>query len=840
MSDADSPYRAPRPSRPDTGDSRTWADDAKAWADTRDAHRLIAEALARLVAADPTIPPHPYLSRHLAHHAARGEVLDDAHVPLAVLPWESSANVRTLLRQSDAVSAVRRQEWLEAWARIEPFIGGAGPDSRLTSLHLAHHAATRPRTPLDTSAARVSGSHVTPLWSDWTAQDNVLAVSETRLESLTRTTTTDGRSLLVSGDDHGTIRMWEPHGVPAMAPLHTYGGAVQHLLPLPGDLLLSAGTDGSVRVWHLTRGQLLAEPVHRPGTWVSALTLFAAKDAPEVVLVAHSDGRLGALDPVTFRPVDTPLPSLDPAPALLSGVGLGGAEGMALAVAQGRRVRVWDPRRPDGYTHEYQHEGAVRALVDLAAPGRYALCDDSGYIGFRDASTGRETPVAPAPPAGPVVALTALTVAGRAAVASGGSDHTLRVWDARTGAAIGGPLEGHTAPPVALTTLPGTSQATSRELPAPAEQELPVPAEQELPVPAGQELLVSAGQELLVSAGADHTLRRWKPGGPGVGAGRAVRRPVTAAALSGPGSTAGAPLIAVADESGTALWDTGTGRPVALPAGHAPVTAFASARVRGEHLLVTAHRDAGIQLWSLERGAHAAPARLAGLLGHSLPVRSMAAFPYEGRTLLVTGGEDGTVRLWDLDRVCALACREDHLLSIRDVAVLDTARGPRVASAGTDGTVRLWDPVTLRPVGAPLHCEQRVVNAVAAVPVDEPDGAELVASGGEDGTIRLWDPGTGRPVGRRLDTGDGPVAALAFFRTATGRPCLAATGPGGTIHLWDTDTGSHLLRIVTGSPLGALDALDVRQPGGPHPEHPVLLAAGVAGVCVFGIRMEGR
>ncbi|MFD8000178.1 WD40 repeat domain-containing protein [Streptomyces mirabilis] len=819
MSDADSPYRSPRPGRSDTGDSKAWADDSKAWADNKDAHRLIAEALARLVAADPTIPPHPYLSRHLAHHAARGEVLDDAHVPLAVLPWESSANVRTLLRQSDAVSAARRQEWLEAWARIEPFIGGAGPDSRLTSLHLAHHAATRPRTPLDTSAARVSGSRITPLWSDWTAQDNVLAVSETRLESLTRTTTAAGRSLLVSGDNHGTIRMWEPHGVPAMAPLHTYGGAVQHLLSLPGDLLLSAGTDGSVRVWHLTRGQLLAEPVHRPGTWVSALTLFAAKDAPEVVLVAHSDGRLGALDPVTFRPVDTPLPSLDPAPALLSGVGLGGAEGMALAVAQGRRVRVWDPRRADGYTHEHEHEGAVRALVDLAAPGRYALCDDSGYIGFRDASTGRETAVAPAPPAGPVVALTALTVAGRAAVASGGSDHTLRVWDARTGAAIGGPLEGHTAPPVALTTLPGTSPGTSRELPAPT------------------------GQELLVSAGADHTLRRWKPGGPGVGAGRAVRRPVTAAALSGPGSTAGAPLIAVADESGTALWDTGTGRPVALPAGHAPVTAFASARVRGEPLLVTAHSDAGIQLWSLDRGAHAAPARLVGLLGHSLPVRSMAAFPHDGRTLLVTGGADGTVRLWDLDQVCALACREDHLLSVRDVAVLDTARGPRIVSAGTDGTVRLWDPVTLRPVGAPLHCEQRVVNAVAAVPVDEPDGAELVASGGEDGTIRLWDPGTGRPVGRRLDIGDGPVAALAFFRTATGRPCLAATGPGGTIHLWDTDTGSHLLRIVTGSPLGALDALDARQPGGPHPEHPehpVLLAAGVAGVCVFGIRMEGR
>jgi WD40 repeat protein len=169
--------------------------------------------------------------------------------------------------------------------------------------------------------------------------------------------------------------------------------------------------------------------------------------------------------------------------------------------------------------------------------------------------------------------------------------------------------------------------------------------------------------------------------------------------------------------------------------------------------------------------------------------------------------------------------------------VLDTAQGPRIVSAGTDGTVRLWDPATLRPAGAPLHCEQRVVNAVVAVPVDDPDRAVLVASGGEDGTIRLWDPGTGRPVGLRLDIGDGPVAALASFRTATGRPCLAATGPGGTIHLWDIGTGSHLLRIVTGSPLGILDA---RQPGGPRPDHPVLLAAGVAGVCVFDVRVEGR
>lgn len=49
-------------------------------------HRQIAEALASLVSDDPQTPPHPYISRYLAQHAARGHVLDDAHVPPQFCP----------------------------------------------------------------------------------------------------------------------------------------------------------------------------------------------------------------------------------------------------------------------------------------------------------------------------------------------------------------------------------------------------------------------------------------------------------------------------------------------------------------------------------------------------------------------------------------------------------------------------------------------------------------------------------------------------------------------------------------------------------------------------------
>ncbi|MET9142824.1 hypothetical protein [Streptomyces sp. NPDC004042] len=836
------------------------------WTTRAEAHRLIAEALAGLVAEDATVPPHPYLSRHLAAHAARGDVLDDAHVPRALLPWETSGKVRTLLRQT---GTGQRQEWLEAWAAIEPFLGDADPESRQAGLHLAHHAATHRRVPLSELPAperHLTGSCLTPLWTDWTATDNVLAVTDTVVESLAHTVTSDGRPLLVTGDSHGTLRRWETYGAPVGAPARTRGGALQHLLPLPDDLLVSGGTDGTVRVWDSTRGRLLGEALRRPHTWVSGLTLLTPAAGPSRVLVAHSDGRLTALDPVTFHTVATSdpsgpsdpsdpsdlddtagstspstpaasahadtdtdadaeaeadaeadtevdvdadadadetaaepaadLPALDPAPAILAGVRLGPGEGMALAVAQGGRVGVWRPGK--GLVPLGEHPDEVRAVVGLPAPNRFATCDDSGHLGFWDAAEGGGEVTAGPPPARSATALAAVPVDGESAVVCAGSDHVLRVWDTGTRRPLGGPLEGHTATPLALAAVPGA-------------------------VPS------------VVSAGGDRTLRRWLLTGHGSRPAPAVRRSVVAAALPGRDVTGGPLLVAVADEEEATLWNADTGGHVRLPVGDSAVTAFAWTATADGPLLVTAHSDASVQLWSVGAGAGSdlagAPVRRGTLVSHSLPVQTMAAFPDgTGRTLLATGGADGSVHLWDLGRQTRLACWDDHRLSVRDLAVLTTGHGPRVVSAGADGTLRSWDPAT-GPAGPPVHCGQQGVHAVAAVPAG-PGERPLLASGGEDGTVRLWDAETLCPAGAALDAADGPVTALACFPAPAGRPHLAATGPGGTVHIWDVTTGARVRRVVTGSPLGVLRARPADGDGTP-PGHPVLLAAGKAGLSVF-------
>ncbi|AXG79730.1 WD40 repeat domain-containing protein [Streptomyces paludis] len=786
-------------------------------------HRLIARALAKLVTDDPTIPPHPYLSRHLAEHAALGNVLDDDHVPPALLPWESSATIRRLLRREDGTPNSR--EWLRAWAGLEPFLRLSDPRSRLTSLFLAHHAATARRQPLSRqqplAKVQLADSPVTPLWSDWASSDNVLAVSSARIEALTHTA-----GVFISGDDLGIIRTWHADGTPAGAPMHTDGAAVRHLLALDDGTFVSGGADGAVRVWNRAdraRHRQAAEVHRRPGTWVSSLTVFTSADGLGTVLAAHSDGHITALSSTDFQPADPfpgGLPDLGGRPAVLaavprpdSGSGGGGSSSSStvLLIGQGADVRLWDERsgtRP-GSTG---HPGAVRGIVALQRPGRYAVCDESGGVRIHDVGAAEPVVVCEPLHTGPVTALVAVVVDGLPAVASAGSDRTVRLWHAETGQPVGGALHGHTGPVTALTALPATRAGGGRG---------------------------PRGGARLVTVGADKTLRGWPLAGHSTRTPAAPWRSVSAAALPAPG-VRGPLLLAVADEGGARLWDIETGGHTRVPDGTG-VTSLAWSAIGAEPVLLTALSDARVVLHSLGPAGSGPPRPTGELTGHAMPVTSMAPLLHGGRSLLATGSPDGTVRLWDLRERGLLKTWSKHRLSVRSVLAFDTPGGPLIASAGTDDTIRFWDVDSLRPDGTAMRCHQHTVTAVAAVP-PAPAAAPhappppLLASSGEDGTVRLWDLTTRRPAEGlpRFGPDDGSLTALACFRTPSDRVLLAAAGRTA-IHVWDLFTGVPLLRIVTGMPLHGLSAHRVDRPG---TTAPVLLATSEAGVSVFRLAPE--
>ncbi|MEU6952731.1 WD40 repeat domain-containing protein [Streptomyces sp. NPDC045714] len=754
-------------------------------------HRQLAAALAELVPDDPSIPPHPYLRRHLAQHAAQGRVLDDHHVPPALLPWESSSGLGRLLAGEGDRPA--QQQWLQTWATLEPYARDLSPLSRLTSLHLAHHAAMSRDTPAPRPGAPdapFDRSPVTPLWSDYAGPDNVWALNDADVVSLTSTVPrprAPHQALLVTGDDHGVVRVLRRDGSASAPPITLHEGAVAHLLTLPGGIVATGSTDGAVAMLDATRGRPIRQVVRRTGAWVTALTLHRPRDdRSPVLLAAWSDGHLAAYDTTTLKEARVPLPSISPAPALLRGTT--GPDGSALLlVAQHDTVTGFDGRTTRILS---RHPAPVRTLAAPAEPGLYAVGDADGTLSVHGVDATSRTRSTRATTSGAVTSLAVVTVEGRETLASGGADGTVRLWRPEGLEPVGEPLQAHAEAVTALTALPERSGTR------------------------------------LITAGSDRTIRKWPLAGTEFRSGRPGWNRVTASALSsGP-----AHLLAVTEGTTTLVRDIGTGSKRSV-IDDEPVTALAWAGPHHRPVLAAALSDNSIALHTPAPPGDD-PTPLPRLRGHFSPALALLALPGDGSGLLASGSADGTVRLWDLDRHRAVAVFDDHRFSVRCLASTRTDDGVLLASGGSDGNLRVWDITALAQRGPTIRCGQNIVNDVAFVRPRGWAGLRLVTAG-QNGTLRLWDPDA--PSGHLAEfaPGDGELHAVTAFRAHGRRVVLAAAGATG-IHLWDAAAERLLLRIVTGHPVSALRTA-------PQPEgepSTVLLATGEAGTMIFRVHHD--
>jgi RNA polymerase sigma factor (sigma-70 family) len=381
-------------------------------------------------------------------------------------------------------------------------------------------------------------------------------------------------------------------------------------------------------------------------------------------------------------------------------------------------------------------------------------------------------------------------------LASGGGDHAVRLWDARTGKALR-ELRGHLDGTSGLAFSPdgktlisgGTFDCTIRLWEVATGKELwRVKAPNAFPhgeptslrfSPDGQTVVSGSWDICLWDAATGKELRRFD--------GHRGRVLTVAFSLDGQ-------RLASRDwdDRTIRLWDVATGRELhqLRDDQHQVNTVLFSPD--GKALACGCH-DGTIRLWDVASGKELRP-----FVRHSHMVTSLA-FSAGGKGL-VSGSYDRTVRLWDVASGKQLRLLGKHHYLVNDVAL--SPDGKTVASAGDDNLVRLWDLATGRELLRGEGHEHSVCDLAVS-----PDSRTL-ASGGNDGTLRLWDTATGKLRWHRRVEADGQkVVSLSY--SPDGKMLASLSGPSfvdTTVRLWDVASGKELHRWPGPQSLGGLVA----------------------------------
>lgn len=387
---------------------------------------------------------------------------------------------------------------------------------------------------------------------------------------------------------------------------------------------------------------------------------------------------------------------------------------------------------------------ALRQLV--AVP----MADGSIYL--RNLSNGRERTL-PGHRGGAVCA--AFSADGNA-LATGGQDGTLRIWDLRSGRPMGPPRK-HRFPVVCVAFQPdGRAVAAGADFNHSRDRMTTAEESQEL-----------------------SRLRIWpldytQPA-------RTVIVPGSMGIVALAYSPDGDELAVGCFDPSVRLVNARSGAVRRVLAGHSG-SVYSVAYGAGGQLLATGSFDSTARIWALGH-PDAPPTVLRGYSG----IRSVAFGARPG--VLATSGVDGVVRLWGFSSAEGVA-RETGSLSGHRGTVLGLASvgGTGFVTAGDDATLRVWP--TAAQDGARVVARLGGPSTLAVSPV----GGMIAAATGP--SVSLWNPTAARPL-RRWKVREA-VTTLAFSPDGA----LLAAGTGG----WNQLPGTPNELCIFEAPSGKLIA----------------------------------
>ena len=519
-----------------------------------------------------------------------------------------------------------------------------------------------------------------------------------------------------------------------------------------GTRVLTASTNGDARLFDARSGQLLR--VLRSRGPVSAAVF--SRDG-RFVATASADRRVRLWDAASGRPLHVFRQA-----GAVTGVSFD-RSGSLLMSTSANRAQIW--KVPSGTPVQTIRQDGPVLGASFSPDGTRVLTRGRKGAGLYDVSSGR---LIYALPQRGLMTAAAFSPNGWF-IATGGTDHRVRLWYARTGRLRYDLKEQGQVTDVAF----GPSSALLATANSNGASHIWNVASGTLVAPAvGQRLAItdasfSPDGKWIVTASRDRTAGIY-----GVRNGLLINLlrghldTVNTASYSPNGN-----LVVTASDDGTArVWDPGSELQLRLlghQRGPVPSAAFSPDGTRA----VSASADGTAAVWRV-RDHHGL-----GLLPHQGPVTS-ATFSPDGRSILTTS-LDGTARLW----------RGGKSLVFRQGGPVTTGSfspdGKLVVTAGQHGVVHVWragngSTVWVAGHGAPVRAIVFSRNG------------KLVVSAGDDGKARLWKASDGSLV-RVLSRHTAPIIAASF--SPDDRQVLTASLDKTAI-IWDASSGRivHVLR----------------------------------------------